>query len=176
MPTGNDALDLTRCVEYHQNHPDEQWLFPDQFEELVHHLGGPAAVTDDHLDSRTFTRWAQLRQSNSATEGSVAMGANEADDETGTPESEDTRAEFEKTAANENVLRKSKTATDMKSYDEKGDDVIKEFRDALMRAGSKRSKDMDSEEEELYQSWMNWKSHGVRGVLSMPAFKKRKSD
>ncbi|KAA8611653.1 hypothetical protein PtrSN002B_010035 [Pyrenophora tritici-repentis] len=55
-PCGNDALDLARCVQYAVEHPHESWLFPTQFTSLVAHLGGPALITDAHLDSEAFAR------------------------------------------------------------------------------------------------------------------------
>lgn len=43
-PSGNDALDLARCVQYALAHGDEQWFFPDDFGALVHKLGGPSTL------------------------------------------------------------------------------------------------------------------------------------
>lgn len=56
-PSGSDALDLTRCVEYALKHPNEQWLFPTDFVKLVNHLGGPLPVTHSHLDKQLFARY-----------------------------------------------------------------------------------------------------------------------
>lgn len=62
-PTGFDALDLTRCVKYAVAHPNESWLYPEDFGRLVMHLGGPATVTVDHSDRAAMVRYAQnLRQ------------------------------------------------------------------------------------------------------------------
>jgi hypothetical protein len=55
-PSGDDALDLTRCVLYALDHVEEQWLFPTDFERLVVHLGGQAQVTHSHLDRQVFAR------------------------------------------------------------------------------------------------------------------------
>jgi len=55
-PSGSDALDLSRCVQYAVTHPDEKWSFPDDFETLVNKLGGPATVTHSHLDRQIFGR------------------------------------------------------------------------------------------------------------------------
>ncbi|KAF9693151.1 hypothetical protein EKO04_008852 [Ascochyta lentis] len=55
-PSGSDALDLTRCVDYALKHPKEQWLFPNDFQKLVKHLGGPLPVTHSHLDPQLFAR------------------------------------------------------------------------------------------------------------------------
>lgn len=55
-PSGYDALDLTRCVEYCENNPDEDWQYPQQFVELVNHLGGPAPVHPNHQDDASIRR------------------------------------------------------------------------------------------------------------------------
>jgi hypothetical protein len=55
-PSGADALDLARCVQYAVAHPDQEWYFPDDFEKLVTKLGGPATVTHSHLDKQIFKR------------------------------------------------------------------------------------------------------------------------
>jgi hypothetical protein len=55
-PSGYDALDLARCVQYALAHPDEDWFFPDDFGLLVTQLGGPAAITHSHLDRQIFRR------------------------------------------------------------------------------------------------------------------------
>ncbi|KAJ4337677.1 hypothetical protein N0V95_008258 [Ascochyta clinopodiicola] len=59
-PSGDDALDLTRCVDYALKHQNEQWLFPTDFQKLVNRLGGPLLVTHSHLDSQVFTRFDAL--------------------------------------------------------------------------------------------------------------------
>ncbi|KAH7072014.1 hypothetical protein BKA63DRAFT_61712 [Paraphoma chrysanthemicola] len=55
-PSGNDALDLSRCVQYALAHKDEEWYFPDDFGALVAKLGGPSAITHLHLDKQIFER------------------------------------------------------------------------------------------------------------------------
>jgi hypothetical protein len=55
-PFGSDALDLARCVQYALAHPTKKLLFPDDFENLVKKLGGPAPVTHSHLDKQSFDR------------------------------------------------------------------------------------------------------------------------
>jgi hypothetical protein len=55
-PFGSDALDLARCVQYALAHPSEDWFFPNDFENLVNKLGGPAVVTHSHLDKQVFNR------------------------------------------------------------------------------------------------------------------------
>jgi hypothetical protein len=55
-PTGPEALDLARCVQYALQHQDEEWFFPTDFRRLTFHLGGPAPVTHAHLDRQIFAR------------------------------------------------------------------------------------------------------------------------
>jgi hypothetical protein len=55
-PSGFDALDLTRCVLYAVEHPEESWVFPDDFEKLVNKLGGPTKVFLLHCDRQIFSR------------------------------------------------------------------------------------------------------------------------
>ncbi|KAF9730854.1 hypothetical protein PMIN01_10812 [Paraphaeosphaeria minitans] len=55
-PSGEDALDLTRCVLHAVNHPNESWLFPDDFVNLVNHLGGAQAPTRSQRDEQAFDR------------------------------------------------------------------------------------------------------------------------
>jgi hypothetical protein len=55
-PCGDDALDLTRCVQYAIEHEEEVWLFPTDFQRLIAHLGGPATVTHAHYDRQVFAR------------------------------------------------------------------------------------------------------------------------
>ncbi|KAF2245308.1 hypothetical protein BU26DRAFT_432960 [Trematosphaeria pertusa] len=58
MPTGFDALDLTRCVKYHLEHDGEEWNFPDDFEALINVLGGPTPLHPEHYDNAVFNRWS----------------------------------------------------------------------------------------------------------------------
>lgn len=60
-PSGNDALDLARCVQYALQHPDEVWLFPTDFQRLIIHLGGAAPVTPAHFDRQAFARRNHIR-------------------------------------------------------------------------------------------------------------------
>ncbi|KAF3052360.1 hypothetical protein E8E11_010735 [Didymella keratinophila] len=55
-PQGDDALNLTRCVEYAIQHPEEDLEFPRDFQMLVQKLG-PVLVTPQHLDAAAVTRW-----------------------------------------------------------------------------------------------------------------------
>lgn len=60
FPTGPDALDLTRAVQYCQNHPDEQWVYPTDYERLIN-LIGPATVKRAHLDGAAFVRYTTIK-------------------------------------------------------------------------------------------------------------------
>ncbi|PSN70878.1 hypothetical protein BS50DRAFT_630936 [Corynespora cassiicola Philippines] len=57
MPTGYDALDLTRCIQYHVNNPDEIWMYPNDYQALLDHIGGPIPVTPDHWDRAALARY-----------------------------------------------------------------------------------------------------------------------
>jgi hypothetical protein len=61
MPTGSDALDLTKCIRYALNHPQENWVFPDHYQDLVKHLGGPERVTPEHQDRAALRRWGHCK-------------------------------------------------------------------------------------------------------------------
>jgi hypothetical protein len=55
-PSGPDALDLTRCVAWACSHPQQSWLFPDDYDKLVNLLGGARNVIPANTDSEAFTR------------------------------------------------------------------------------------------------------------------------
>lgn len=57
MPQGDDALDLTRMVEYSVNNPSEAWLYPRDYEVLCNHIGGALQPTKEHIDRAAFKRW-----------------------------------------------------------------------------------------------------------------------
>ncbi|KAH7385316.1 hypothetical protein DE146DRAFT_621965 [Phaeosphaeria sp. MPI-PUGE-AT-0046c] len=62
FPTGDDALDLARAVAYCQNHPDEQWIYPTDFQRLLkERLGGPAKVKPAHHDGAVIDRYTSNR-------------------------------------------------------------------------------------------------------------------
>lgn len=72
-PSGDDALDLARCVQYAMRHPDDLYVFPRDFALLTNLLGGPATVTPNHLDHQAFTRRANYSFT-SSTKKSTAKG------------------------------------------------------------------------------------------------------
>jgi hypothetical protein len=71
FPTGNDALDLTRAVQYCLAHPDEVWMYPTDYERLVNQLpqdarfakypAGPAPVQAAHHDSAVINRYTSAK-------------------------------------------------------------------------------------------------------------------
>ncbi|KAF2645850.1 hypothetical protein P280DRAFT_465594 [Massarina eburnea CBS 473.64] len=62
IPTGPDMLDLTRCILYHRDHPDENWTYPEMYHELLARIGGPAPITEEHQDRYAFLWWNQHRE------------------------------------------------------------------------------------------------------------------
>lgn len=67
FPSGFDALDLTRCVRYCVEHPEQEYRYPDHFEHLVSRLPhdpintsvytGSVTVTHKHQDSEVVKRF-----------------------------------------------------------------------------------------------------------------------
>jgi hypothetical protein len=66
MPSGLDALDLTRCVEHYVANPDEDWNYPQDFADLVDYLGGPATVLAGHQDAANVARYTSASKLNGA--------------------------------------------------------------------------------------------------------------
>lgn len=76
IPSGDDALDLTRCVQYCVDHPDEDWYYPKDFSTLVSQLpqspefegypDGPAPVLPGHQDSAIVKRYTSVNKINGA--------------------------------------------------------------------------------------------------------------
>lgn len=59
LPSGHDALDLTRCVEYVTNNWAQYstLFFPDDYFTLLTAVGGPMNPTNQHYDRAAFGRW-----------------------------------------------------------------------------------------------------------------------
>jgi len=57
MPEGDDALDLTRMVQYCLQHAEDNWLYPRDYEELLRSMGGPAQVGKENVDRAVLKRW-----------------------------------------------------------------------------------------------------------------------
>lgn len=61
LPEGDDALDLTRMVQYCTENVEDGWKYPEDYEELLELLGGPAKVGDQSTDGAAFKRWENRR-------------------------------------------------------------------------------------------------------------------
>ncbi|KAF3052356.1 hypothetical protein E8E11_010680 [Didymella keratinophila] len=57
MPEGDDALDLTRMVQYCVQNAEDGWGYPKDYEELLDLLGGPVEVRELNTDGAVFRRW-----------------------------------------------------------------------------------------------------------------------
>ncbi|KAJ8109924.1 hypothetical protein OPT61_g7095 [Boeremia exigua] len=57
MPQGDDALDLTRMVQYCLQNAEDGWTYPKDYEELLDLLGGPLEVRQENTDEAVFHRW-----------------------------------------------------------------------------------------------------------------------
>lgn len=57
MPEGDDALDLTRMVQYCLQHAEDGWLYPRDYEELLRSIGGPAQIRKENEDRAVLKRW-----------------------------------------------------------------------------------------------------------------------
>ncbi|KAI4910097.1 hypothetical protein J4E90_007528 [Alternaria incomplexa] len=66
MPSGHDALDLTRCVQYCVKNNDSSWLYPQDFQNLVAHLGGASTVHPHHHDDAAIRRHTSEKKRNNA--------------------------------------------------------------------------------------------------------------
>jgi hypothetical protein len=65
-PIGFDALDLTRCVQYCEDHPNEAWMYPTDYQRILNHLGGPAPVQVQHQDAAAIARFTTARMASGA--------------------------------------------------------------------------------------------------------------
>jgi hypothetical protein len=63
MPEGDDALDLTRMVQYCVQKSEDGWRYPEDYEELLDLLGGPAEVREENTDGAVFRRWENRKPS-----------------------------------------------------------------------------------------------------------------
>jgi hypothetical protein len=57
FPSGDDELDLTRCVKAAVANTDLSLMFPRDYSYLTRLLGGPQSVRPAHRDSELFGRW-----------------------------------------------------------------------------------------------------------------------
>jgi hypothetical protein len=56
-PLGYDALDLTRVIKYAVDHPDQRYMFPEHYHDILQTLGGSKTVQKPHWDKEAFDRW-----------------------------------------------------------------------------------------------------------------------
>ncbi|KAF2996848.1 hypothetical protein E8E13_003842 [Curvularia kusanoi] len=56
LPEGDDALDLTRCVKWCTEHPNEKYLYPTDYQRVLHLIGGPMTPTPNHSDAAVLGR------------------------------------------------------------------------------------------------------------------------
>ena len=56
MPKGADALDLTHCILHHLTHPDQQWFYLDNHDELLEEIGGQNVVQEYQYDREIVNR------------------------------------------------------------------------------------------------------------------------
>lgn len=56
-PTGYDALDLTRMVQFAVLDSTEAWEFPGDYAKLLAKIGGPAPVKNENWDFYVLERW-----------------------------------------------------------------------------------------------------------------------
>lgn len=61
MPEGKDALDLTKMVQYCVQNSEDGWTYPEDYEELLDLLGGPAIVQDENTDGAILRTWENKR-------------------------------------------------------------------------------------------------------------------
>ncbi|KAJ4984195.1 AreB protein [Stagonosporopsis vannaccii] len=55
-PKGYDALDLTRCVAWCADHPEEGYHYPIDYREVLARVGGPIQPSDGHTDAAVLAR------------------------------------------------------------------------------------------------------------------------
>jgi hypothetical protein len=57
LPQGDEALDVTRMVQYCVKHPVEPWTYPQDHDRLLRLTDGPIAVSRGNLDRVLFRAW-----------------------------------------------------------------------------------------------------------------------
>lgn len=62
FPSGHDALDLTRAVEYCIANPNEDWMYPNDYERLINKIGA-APPRFEHQDAQAIARHTTHRMS-----------------------------------------------------------------------------------------------------------------
>lgn len=57
LPEGDDALDLTRMIQYCVQNREDHWNYPKDYDELLELLGGAAEIREQNTDGAVFGRW-----------------------------------------------------------------------------------------------------------------------
>src|SRR5690242_15114564 len=55
-PEGDDALDLTRCIAWCADHPEENYYYPTDYREVLERVGGPIHPDNGHTDAAVLAR------------------------------------------------------------------------------------------------------------------------
>lgn len=55
-PEGADALDLTRCVAWCTQNPEEEFFYPTDYQTVLSRVGGPKSPTVRHTDAKVLSR------------------------------------------------------------------------------------------------------------------------
>jgi hypothetical protein len=55
-PEGDDAFDLTRCVAWCAENPEEEYFYPTDYQEVLSYVGGPKSPTGRHTDAEVLSR------------------------------------------------------------------------------------------------------------------------
>lgn len=111
-PDGDDALDLTRCVAWCVAHPDEDFLYPTDYQAVLTRAGGPMTATDRHTDAAVLAR---LRSGSQPRRRKTTVQDEESSNEdalsSGTPPAMPKKASYAKPTHHSRATQGSKTRT-----------------------------------------------------------------
>jgi hypothetical protein len=65
---GNEALDLTRVVQYAVDHPVDKYKYPRDYHLILSALGGPKPVTPENTDAAIFQIYKSMRKTDLASD------------------------------------------------------------------------------------------------------------
>jgi hypothetical protein len=68
FPEGNEALDLTRVVQYAVDHPVGNYMYPRDYHLILSALGGPKPVTPENTDAAIFQIYKSMRKTDLASD------------------------------------------------------------------------------------------------------------
>ncbi|KAJ8119049.1 hypothetical protein OPT61_g92 [Boeremia exigua] len=150
-PNGPDALDLTRCVKWCADHPEEGYYYPTDYHRVLRRLGGPVAPEARHTDAAVLSRLrfdtgrTQSRHRTMPRRSEGNAGSSGDDGVTDSKKRKSgTNATRERTPSSHNTLRKtaprhvvdSETDTDDEAY--QGPKRMKKNKEAPRRSGRTR--------------------------------------